>query len=213
MNYQKEIARALLKIDAVGFRLKEPITFKFGIKSPVYVDNRKFPFYVEEWHKVIDGFEALIQEKRLEFDSLAGIAVGGIPHSASLGYKINKPSVFVRKEAKGYGKKKRVEGGEVSGKKVLLIEDLVTTGGSSLSGIKALKEEGANVEDCLVIIAYGFKEALEAFEKEKINLYSLTTFTLVLEEALVQGKLNGKEYKIVQDWFRDPHGWTERQRF
>lgn len=211
MNYQKEIAKSLLKIDAVGFKPKEPITFKSGIKSPVYVDNRKFPFYVEEWHKVIEGFSSLIEDKQLSFDLLAGIAAGGIPHSAALGYKINKPSVFVRKEAKEHGKKKRVEGGEVEGKKVLLVEDLVTTGGSSLSGIEALREEKAKVEDCLVIIAYGFKEAVESFAREKVNLHSLTTFPTVLEEALSQGKFNKEEYKIIQDWFNDPHGWAERQ--
>ncbi len=213
MDYQEEIAKVLLKIDAVGFKPKDPVIFKSGIKSPVYVDNRKFPFYVGEWHKVIEGFENLINRERLEFDLIAGVAVGGIPHSAALGYKMNKPSVFVRKEAKEHGQKKRVEGGEVANRKVLLVEDLVSTGSSSLSGINALRGAGAKVNDCLVIIAYGFKEAVEAFTKEKVKLYSLTTFPIVLKEALSQGKFNEEEYNVIQDWFSDPHGWAERQGF
>ncbi|OGI26252.1 MAG: orotate phosphoribosyltransferase [Candidatus Moranbacteria bacterium RBG_13_45_13] len=213
MDYQKQIARALLEIGAVGFKPKEPLTFKTGIISPVYVDNRIFPYHPNEWQTAISGFEDLIKENGLEFDVIAGIATGGIPHSATLGYKLKKSSVYVRKESKGHGKGKRIEGGDVENKKVLLIEDLVTTGSSALSGIKALREEGAIIEDCMVIISYGFEESRENFEKEKIKLYTLTSFPIVLQEAVAMNMITEDVKSTVEDWLSDPHGWAGRHGF
>lgn len=213
MDYQKEIARALLEIGAVGFKPKEPLTFKTGIISPVYVDNRIFPYYPEKFKLVIEGFENMVKSENIDFEIIAGIAVGGIPHSATLGYRLQKPSVFVRKESKGYGKNKRVEGGEVKDKKVLLVEDLVTTGSSALSGVNALREEEAIVNDCLVIISYGFKEAMENFKKENINLYTLTSFPVVLQEAVAMNMITEDVKNTVEDWLSDPHGWAGRHGF
>jgi orotate phosphoribosyltransferase len=213
MDYQKEIARALLEIGAVGFKPQEPLTFKSGIISPVYVDNRIFPSHPEKFKLVIDGFENLIKEKNIDFDMVAGIAVGGIPYSAVLGYKMEKPSVFVRKESKGYGKNKRVEGGDVNGKKILLVEDLVSTGSSSLSGVEALRSEGASIDDCLIIVSYEFPEAKENFEKAKINLHSLTTFPIVFQEAVEMKIITSDVRIIIEDWFSDPHGWAGRHEF
>jgi orotate phosphoribosyltransferase len=213
MDYQKKIASALLEIGAVGFRPTEPLTFKSGIISPVYVDNRIFPYYPEKFQTVIEGFENIAKEKNLIFDVVGGIATGGIPYSAVLGYRMQKPSVYVRKEAKGYGKGKRIEGGQVENKRVLLVEDLVTTGSSSLSGVVALREEGASVEDCLVIVSYGFPEAIDNFEKEKVKLRALTSFPIILEEAIAMGKLTDKEAEIVEDWLSDPHGWAGKYGF
>ena len=135
-----EIAEAMVAIGAVGFRLNDPVTFKSGIKSPVYCDNRKFPFWPEQWQKVIRGFAGLVHEKGILCDVVGGIEAAGIPHSAALGFAMSKPSIFIRKEAKAHGAMKRVEGGDVAGKNVVLIEDLVTTGGSSLSAVWALRE-------------------------------------------------------------------------
>lgn len=209
-NYAQQVATSLLEIGAVGFRPENPITFKSGIISPVYVDNRKFPYYPEHWSKVIAGFESLIQKKNLEFDVIAGIETAGIPHSAALGYKLQQPSVFVRKQIKDHGTKSRVEGGVVEGKKILLIEDLVTTGSSSLAGVSALKSESAIVTDCLAIITYDFPEAKENFDAAEVSLHTLTTFTLVLETAIKQNILTVAQKEIVADWFSDPHGWATR---
>lgn len=213
MNRSQEVAKALISIGAVGFKPNEPLTFKSGIKSPVYVDNRKFPFHPNEWKTVIEGFQNLIKKEKIDFDIIAGIATGGIPHSSVLGHALHKPSIYVRKESKGYGKNKRVEGGDVKNKKVLLIEDLVTTGGSSLAGVQALREEGAIVNDCLVIISYGFEEAKKNFRKEKVKLHSLTSFPVVLQEALELNKFLEEEMKVIEDWFSDPHGWAGRHGF
>ena len=141
----REIAEALIAIEGVGFRPAAPITFKSGIKSPVYCDNRRFPFWPEQWAKVIRGFEGLIAEREIAVDVVGGVEAAGIPHSAALGFAMRTPSVFIRKELKEHGTKKRVEGGDVTGKRVVLVEDLVTTGGSSIAAIEALRAEGAVV--------------------------------------------------------------------
>lgn len=203
MDFEKEIAKALLGIGAVGFKPNDPVTFKSGIVSPVYVDNRLFTSHPEEWKRVIDGFKEIIEKNDLPFDMIAGIEAGGISHSAVLGYTLDKPMVYVKKEFKEHGKKKRIEGGEVGGKRVLLIEDLITTGGSALSGVKTLREAGATVEDCLVIVSYDLKEAKDNFAEAKVNLHTLTSFPIILEEYMA----------IIEDWFKDPHGWAGRHGF
>ena len=213
MDYKKEVAQALLSIGAVGFKPKEPITFKSGIVSPVYVDNRRFPFYPQEWKIVIEGFQKLMESDKIDCEVIAGVEAAGIPHSAALGFLTQKPSVFVRKQVKEHGLKKRVEGGDVTGKKVLLIEDLVSTGSSSLSVIEAIRAEGGKVDDLMIIVTYGFKESTEAFEQAGITVHALTDFGTILEEALLQKKFNLEEKAIIEDWFKDPHGWAARQGF
>lgn len=209
----KIIAKNLLKINAVGFAPTKPLTFKSGIISPVYTDNRKLPFFPTEWKQVIEGFAAVIKEKGIDFDIVAGVESAGIPHSAALGFHLQKPSVFVRKQAKDHGTKKMIEGGEVAGKKVLLIEDLVSTGGSSLAGVRSLREAGAIVTDCLVIVSYGFPEIAEAFAKERCNLHVLVTFPVILAEAVESGALSVADKNILEDFLADPHGWAGRHGF
>ena len=209
----REVAEALVAIDGVGFAPDAPITFKSGIKSPVYCDNRKFPFHPEQWSKVIRGFEQSILANKIEVDVIGGIEAAGIPHSAALGFAMAKPSIFVRKESKGYGAKKRVEGGDIAGKHLLLVEDLVTTGSSSLSGVEALRAEGAIVTDCLTIISYNLPEAVDNFASAGVRLHPLTTFAEVLEVALERGIIDKSAAASVRNWLGEPHGWAKRQGF
>ncbi|MEO7030099.1 MAG: orotate phosphoribosyltransferase [Acidobacteriaceae bacterium] len=209
MSY--EVAEALIEIHGVGFRPADPITFKSGMKSPVYCDNRMFPFWPKQWSKVIHGFEKLIVNDNIPFDVIGGIEAAGIPHSAALGFSMGRPSVFVRKESKEYGTKKRVEGGNVAGKRVLLVEDLVTTGMSSLSGVEALRGEGATVSDCLAIISYNFHEAHEKFEVAGVRLHALTTFEEVLKIAEARSIIDTVGAASVRDWLSEPRGWAARR--
>ena len=206
-NTKRSIAKALLDIGAVGFSPRAPITFKSGILSPVYVDNRILIFHPEPWHSVIDGFASSIKELPLEFDLIAGVAVGGVPHSSALAYVLNKPSVFIRKESKGHGKAQRIEGGPVEGKSVLLVEDLVTTGGSSLSGVAALREAGALVTDMVAIVSYGFAGAQAAFDEAQVKLHTLTDFDALLDLALQRGMFGERDESVIRNWFADPHHW------
>lgn len=201
------VARALLEINAVGFTPDKPVTFKSGIISPVYVDNRVLPFHPIQWHIIIEGFQTLLAGASIPFDVLAGVAVGGIPHSSALAYALNRPSVFVRQAAKEHGKQKRIEGGDVRGRRVLLVEDLVTTGGSSLDGVNALRAEGAIVEHVTAIVSYDFAEAERAFSGANVQLHTLTNFTALLEEGLLMGKLTQEQLALVSQWFKDPYTW------
>lgn len=207
------VARALIEIGAVGFSAQNPIRFKSGILSPVYVDNRTLPYHPQQWHIIIEAFQAMIRKHEIGFDVIAGVAVGGVPHSSALGYALERPSVFIRKEAKGHGKGKRVEGGAVDGKTVLLVEDLVTTGSSSLSGVEALRDEGAIVDTLIAIVSYGFQEAFTNFENAGVNLKTLTNFQTILKIAKTMQKFSDDDYEIITDWFNDPHGWASRHSF
>ncbi len=195
-----ETARALLAIHALVFTPEAPVTFKSGLVAPIYVDNRRLPFEPEAWHVVIAEFQRMIEERGIDFDVIAGIETGGIPHSAALAYTLQRPSVFVRKQAKDHGMKRRVEGGEVAGKRVLLIEDLITTGGSSLSGVEALKEAGAEVAVCLAIFSYGFPQAAADFAQAGVPLIALTTLTEVLDAAQASDYLSAEAVEVIEAW-------------
>jgi len=210
---RREVAGALLAIGGVGFCPGAPITFKSGIRSPVYCDNRRFPFHPAEWTKVVRGFERMVAERGIALEVVGGVEAAGIPHSAALGFAMQRPSVFIRKEAKGHGTKKRVEGGDVAGRRVVLVEDLVTTGMSSLAAVEALREEGAIVTDCLAIVSYGFAEAVQAFARAGVRLHAATDFEMVLELALETGALDEQGAAVVRDWLGDPQGWAARHGF
>ena len=206
------VAAALLEIGAVGFRVDDPITFKSGIVSPVYCDNRAFPYWPMQWRKVIEGFAALLLSEAIEFEVIGGIEAAGIPHSAALGYALEQPSIFIRKQPKEHGKRARIEGGDVRGKRVLLVEDLVSTGSSSLSGVTALRDAGATVTDCLAIISYRFPQAEQAFAGAGVRLHTLTSFDDVLAAGLATGDLTADTATVIRDWMREPHGWAARRK-
>lgn len=206
-----KVARALLEIGAVGFMKGEPVRFKSGMLSPVYVDNRRLIFWPQHWRTVIEAFEQIIGEMNLQFDVLAGIETGGIPHCSALAYVIQKPSVIIRKQAKEHGTRSRVEGGDVEGRNVLLIEDMVTTGGSSLAGVEGLRDAGALVSDCVAITSYGFAMSEQAFKVLGVRLHVLAGFRTIAQEARRSGRFSPEEMEVVEDWLSDPHGWAERQ--
>jgi orotate phosphoribosyltransferase len=209
-DVQKQAARVLLEIDAVIFTPHDPITFKSGIKSPVYIDNRRIPFWPAQWRKIIHAFQQVIESDGHPLEVIAGIETAGIPHSAALAYTMQLPSVFVRKQSKEHGTRSRVEGGDVSGRHVLLIEDLITTGGSSLAGVDALRAAGAQVEACYAIVSYGFQETFQAFTEAGVRLHTLTTFEAVIDQAHEMDRLNHAEMAIIIAWLNDPHGWEGR---
>ncbi len=204
---QTSVADALIDIGAVVFTPHAPVTFKSGIRSPVYVDNRRLPFWPQQWMTVIDGFQSLIALRGILFNVIAGIEAAGIPHSAALGYAMRVPSVFVRKQPKEHGMRSQIEGGDVRGQRVLLIEDLVTTGGSSLAGVDALRAAGAIVEHCLCITSYGFSEAQAAFDAAGVRLHVLAPFSEIALQASRRGLFGEAELAVLEAWSRDPHGW------
>jgi orotate phosphoribosyltransferase len=209
MNYQQSVAEALLSIHAVKYVAESPITFKSGIVSPVYVDNRTIPYHPAAWKQIITGFADAIQTHALTDDIIAGVAVGGVPHSAALAYALQRPSVFIRAEAKAHGTNKLVEGGNVDGKNVLLIEDLVTTGGSSLRGVEALRASGAHVNHALAIVTYDFPEMHTAFQEANVQLIPLTSFPVILQIALDTGYFTPQQAEVIRTWLANPTTWSK----
>ncbi|MDZ4771442.1 MAG: orotate phosphoribosyltransferase [Chloroflexota bacterium] len=204
------VARALLEIGAVGITPDEPVTFKSGIKSPVYVDNRRLIFYPDQWHIVINEFVTRLHGGDLHADAIAGVETSGIPHSSAFAFVANLPSVFVRKQSKEHGLKRRIEGGDVKGMRVVLVEDMVSTGESSLSAVSALRQAGAIVEDCFAIITYGFPDAAAGFNDAGVRLHTLTTFEVVVNEAVRAGQVSTESAIVIHNWLSDPYGWGKR---
>ena len=203
------VAGALLDADAVSASPDEPITFRSGLRSPVYVDNRRLIFHPGAWRVVIEAFvERLPATPGTADDVVAGVETAGIPHSSALAYAASLPSVFVRKAAKDHGLARRVEGGDVSGHRIVLIEDMITTGGSSLSAVAALRGAGATVERCLAIISYGFADARAAFDDAGVELEVLTTFATVLDTAEASGRMTGRDSEAIRAWLADPSAWS-----
>ena len=141
-----DVARALLEAGAVTVRPDEPVTFRSGLRSPVYVDNRRLIFHPGAWRVVVEALAVQVRSLRPPTEVVAGVESAGIPHSSAVAFATGLPSVFVRKEAKDHGLARRIEGGEVAGLRTVLVEDMVTTGGSSLSAVAALRAAGATVE-------------------------------------------------------------------
>jgi orotate phosphoribosyltransferase len=208
-----QVANALIEIQAVGFSPQQPVTFKSGIISPAYVDNRRLIYWPDQWKLVIEGFQTYLVDQNLQFDVIAGIATGGVPHSSVLAYNLKKPSVYVRQQSKDHGTQNLIEGGNVRDRRVLLVEDMITTGGSSLNGVRVLREAGATVTDCLAVTSYGFAMSQQAFQVAQVQLHTLTTFPVIVQESYKRGTLNPAELSIVEDWLVEPHHWAERQNF
>ncbi len=210
VGLEHSIARVLLDVGAVTFSPESPYIFTSGLRSPVYVDNRVLVYHPDAWRLIVDGFQSTIDERNLHFDVIAGVAVGGVPHSSALAYTTRTPSVFIRTASKAHGKRQLIEGGDVANKRVLLVEDHVSTGGSALEAVEALRAKGAIVECALAIISYGFPEAHVAFEMAGLRLETLTNFDILLEQTLERGKLNEAQLHLIRQWFADPQAWGEQ---
>ncbi len=208
MNYSKLIAESLLNKGAVKISLDSPFTWTSGIKSPIYCDNRLMISHPDSRKIILDGFEAKIKELGLDFDYLAGTATAGIPWAAFLAERLQVPMVYVRSAPKAHGAGKQVEGDAafLHGKKALVIEDLISTGGSSINTAVALRNEleAANVF-VLSIFEYGFPVAVEKFKQESVDYSALSNFKTLLEVS----ELNETEQATVLKFVENPQTWFE----
>lgn len=205
----KDIAQSLLQIEAVALRPNEPFTWTSGIKSPIYCDNRLTMSYPEIREKVADGFVTLIKELYPEAEVIAGTSTAGIPHAAWVSQKLNLPMVYIRDKAKGHGKQNQIEGKLLPGQKVVVIEDLISTGGSSLKAALAVKEAGAEPLAVLAIFTYQFQSAIQAFTDEGIDLHTLSNYSALIEEAVALGKIAQSEVAALQKWKEDPSSFAK----
>lgn len=210
MNIAQQVAKMLLEIKAVTLSPKVPYKFVSGMYSPVYTDNRLLMGYPLKRKEITTYMADLMKEKGLLPEVIAGTSTAGIPPAAWLAELLNLPMIYVRGNLKDHGKGKQVEGVMKKGAKVLLIEDLITTGKSSLAAVDAIRAEGGKVDTCLAFLDYGFKEAKDAYQQKKVTLYTLTTFEELLDMAVNMDLLKENEKELVLLWQKDPWGWSEK---
>jgi len=202
---KQEIAKILLEIKAVKLSLDPPFTWASGIKSPIYCDNRKLMGYPEKRNIVRDAFIEKIKEYNPEI--IAGTATAGIPHAAWIADKLNLPMIYIRSSNKGHGLQNKIEGVLEKGKKVLVIEDLISTGGSAIDASNAVSEAGGDVLGVLAIFTYQLAKATERFTEADIEFNTLTDFTTLIDIAISENYLSSKDKESVLKWYKDPQAW------
>ena len=207
MTHKKnKIATHLLEIEAVKINAKNPFTWSSGIKSPIYCDNRLLLSYPEVRTEVQQAFvEAALQWH--QFDVIAGVATAGIPHGVLVADVLNKPFIYVRSSAKSHGRQNQIEGFLASGSKVLMIEDLISTGGSSLKAAEAVRAAGSEVVGVMAIFSYGFDIAVRAFDQASVPFRTLITLDDLLNAAAHHGGLTQEDRELVAAWRLSPGDW------
>lgn len=200
MAIKYEIAKDLYHIGAVQIESDYPFTWTSGIKSPIYCDNRLTLSYPVIREKIAETFVEMIKAMDEQIDVVAGCATAGIPHAAWVAQKLNVPMVYVRSSAKKHGKGNQIEGMVEAGQKVVVLEDLISTGGSALNAVQALQAEGAQVNDVLAIFSYGLTAANDAFAANKIYLQTITNFDLLLDALQAEDELDSQEKEQLLNW-------------
>lgn len=208
MDTARKLARLLLQIKAIQLAPDEPFTWASGWKSPIYCDNRlalSFPevrtFIKEQLAEKAGRFEP--------FDLVAGVATAGIPHGVLLADQLDKPFVYVRSKPKRHGRQNQIEGLLEVGQRVLVVEDLISTGGSVLQAVKALRAAGAGVVGALAIFTYGFAAAEVSLAEAGLDWGALTNYEVLLEEAVATHFLDQRRLAALQTWRQDPAQWMQ----
>jgi len=207
---EKIIAGKLLQIKAVKLQPAHPFTWASGWKSPIYCDNRKTLSYPEIRNTIKIELSRLINEYFSETTAIAGVATGGIPQGALVADYLGLPFVYVRSAPKDHGLENLIEGELKPGSKVAIIEDLVSTGGSSLKAVKAIRNFGCEVTCMLAIFTHGFPVAERQFKEAGVSLVTLSNYNAVIEEAARINYINEDDIAILQEWRKDPANWSPK---
>ena len=207
MTLAKEIARDLLKIKAVYLKPEEPFTWASGIKSPIYTDNRVTLAYPEIRTLIEDGFVEKIQAEFPDVEVIAGTATAGIPHGAIIADKMNLPFAYIRSKPKDHGAGNQIEGRVAPGQKMVVIEDLISTGGSVLDAIAAAKREGADVIGAAAIFTYELPKAEKNFNDAGVKLVTLSNYTELIHLAEQEGYINAEGLALLKRFKEDQENW------
>lgn len=201
----KQIAEKLLQIKAIKLSPQKPFTWASGIQSPIYCDNRLTLSYPEVRKIILKSF--VEKSKHYDFDAVVGVATAGIPHGMMLAQALDVPFAYVRSKSKEHGRQNQLEGELKIGTKALVIEDLISTGGSCLKAVDALKQHGIETEAVLAIFQYGFSFAKDAFVKKDTTFETLTNYTTLLAMAAELEYISTVEQQTLTEWQHDPHHW------
>jgi len=203
-----ELAQKLLQIKAIKLSPSEPFTWASGIKSPIYCDNRVTLSY-PEIRTFVKIALSILSEQLEDYDTVAGVATAGIAHGALIADYIKKPFIYVRSKAKDHGRENLIEGDFSRAKKVLVVEDLISTGGSSIQAVEALRAEGIEVVGVIALFSYEFEKAKKNFEAANCPYLTVSGYRTMLTQAKKTNYITDEEYATLQDWSKDPSGWFD----
>lgn len=208
---EQAVAKSLLDIKAVLLRPNEPFTWASGWLSPIYCDNRKLLSYPQARENVCRWMADIIKEKYADADVIAGVATGAIAHGYLVAHMLQKPFVYVRPKPKDHGTGSQIEGILPAGSKVVVVEDLISTGKSSLSAVRALYEAGADVLGMVAIFSYNFNHARKAFEDADVELTTLSNYDTLISVAHQIGYVKDEDIDILREWRYSPSTWGREE--
>lgn len=207
MNIAATVAQHLLEVKAVTLSPTQPFLWTSGIESPIYCDNRKVLSYVEPRNFIKQALATKATEVFEAFDVVAGVATAGIPHGAYVADLLALPYVYVRNRSKAHGLRNLIEGDIKGMERVLVVEDLISTGGSAIRAVDSLREYGCTVVGVISIFNYGFDKAKRAFERADCPYYSLCDYSILIEEALKMSYVQEEHLEILKRWRENPEDW------
>lgn len=213
MIYNKEtatkVSESLLQIKAIKLNLKEPFTWASGMRSPIYCDNRKTLSFPKIRTFLRQQFVEIITEKFGSVDLIAGVATGAIAHGVLVAEELGLPFVYVRSSEKKHGLTNKIEGHFETGQSVIVIEDLVSTGKSSLNAVDALRGAGCDVKGMVAIFSYNLQKAVDNFSNSKCSLYTLSDYDELVRQAIQSNYISEKDLNSLIDWRKDPENWFQ----
>ena len=215
----RKIAEEGLSIGAIKLDPDNPFQWASGYRMPVYNDNRMFLFYPETRKTIVRGLARIIEEEGISFDVVAGTATAGIPHGTSLADLLGCPFIYIRDKPKSHGLRNRIEGidaeSDLGGGKVIVVEDLISTGGSSVAAVQAVRDANGICEYCLAIFSYGLDRAAEQFAAldPPCEVRSLLTFDILLDVARTGSHLSDEQISLLTEWREDPFNWGQKHGF
>lgn len=206
-SIEKIIARQLLEIKAVMLNVEKPFTWASGWKSPIYCDNRKILSYPQARTLVYKSLARIVEQNYSNVDVIAGVATGAIAWGMLVAEELGKPFVYVRPTPKDHGTGAQIEGSLPENANVVVVEDLISTGASSMSAVECLTKEGANVMGMVAIFSYNFDKARRSFEYSNLELRTLTNYNTLINEAVACNYIKDKDLETLQDWRYRPDAW------
>ena len=210
-SIEKIVAKRLLDIKAIQLNVEQPYTWASGWRSPIYCDTRKVLSYPDIRKLIYESLQRIISRNFEDIDYIAGVATGAIAHGVLVAEAMNKPFVYVRATPKDHGLANSIEGVLPQGARVVVVEDLVSTGGSSLQAVETLRKAGAEVLGLTAIFSYNFNSARRNFENANCVLYTLTNYITLIEEALQCSYIKPAEMETLEQWRETPDKWNGKQ--
>ena len=206
-NYKSRTAELLLKLKAIKLNPSDPFIWTSGWKSPIYCDNRILLSDPKSRNIIANYFSEIIKNKYDDVEVIAGVATGAIGIGILVAQKLNLPFIYVRPEAKKHGRKNQIEGKISENQKIVVIEDLISTGKSSLNAVKVLRESNLEVLGMVAIFTYGFNKSIENFEKDKVNLNTLSDYNELVKKAIDIKYISQNDSDTLKKWNEDPENW------